>query len=105
MIPPPKRHQVRYHGAYAPNSRLQQAVKRLTVLAERALLKRERERRRVYWVLWAELLKRTFRVDVTRCPQCQGSMQVIAQLYMPEGIKALMPYDREARGPPSWGGG
>ena len=58
---------------------------------------------RTYWVLWSELLKRTFRVDVSRCPRCQGTMQRVALVRTPEAITALLPYaeaDGEARGPP-----
>ena len=101
LIPPPRRHQVRYHGVYAPNSRFQAVVKRMTFAGEEALRRQQRARRRVYWVLWAELLKRTFAVDVTCCPICSGSMQRISLIYSPEAILALLPYDVVgARGPP-----
>jgi hypothetical protein len=101
LIPPPRRHQVRYHGVYAPNSRFQAVVKRMTLAGEEALRRQQRVRRRVYWVLWAELLKRTFAVDVTCCPICSGSMQNISLIYSPEAILALLPYDVVgARGPP-----
>ena len=78
LIPPPRKHQLRYYGVYAPNSRFQVVVKQMTAEGERALRESERRRRRTYWVLWSELLKRTFRVDVSRCPQCQGTMQRVA---------------------------
>ena len=85
---------------YAPSSRFQGVVKRLTAEGERAFQDQARERRYTYWVLWAELLKRTFRVDVERCPQCLGTMQRIALVRGPEAITALLPYTEEARGPP-----
>ena len=75
----------------------------MTAEGERALRESERRRRRTYWVLWSELLKRTFRVDVSRCPRCQGTMQRVALVRTPEAIAALLPYaeaDGEARGPP-----
>lgn len=100
LIPPPRKHQLRYHGVYAPSSRFQVAVKRMTAEGERSLYAQERERRHVYWVLWAELLKRAFRVDVERCPQCLGTMQRIALIRGPEAITALLPYTESARGPP-----
>ena len=101
LIPPPRKHQTRYHGVYAPNSRFQSVVKRLTALGERAFQDESRHRRHVYWVLWAELLKRTFRVEVERCPECSSTMQRIACIYTPEAIIALMQYDAMERGPPS----
>ena len=100
LIPPPRKHQTRYHGIYAPNSRFQSAVKRLTALSERGFHEEARERRYVYWVLWAELLKRTFSFEVERCPECSGSMQRIAFIHSPEGISGLLGYDESARGPP-----
>ncbi len=103
LVPPPRKHQLRYHGVYAPNSRFQAAVKRLTAEGERALRESERRRRQTYWVLWSELLRRTFQVDVSRCPKCQGTMQRVALIRGPEAISALLPYDEaeeEARGPP-----
>ena len=51
LIPPPRKHQLRYHGVYAPNSRFQTVVKRMTAEGERALRESERRRRRTYWVL------------------------------------------------------
>ena len=101
LIPPPRKHQTRYHGVYAPNSRFQSVVKRLTALGERAFQDESRQRRHVYWVLWSELLKRTFRVEVERCPECASTMQRIACIYTPEAILALMKYDEMERGPPS----
>ena len=114
LIPPPRKHQLRYHGIYAPNSRFQAVVKRMTAEGERALRDAARRRRHTYWVLWAELLKRTFQVDVSRCPQSlswgQGTMQRVSLIQTPEAIAALLTYDEdgeEARGPPrvegEWG--
>ena len=59
-----------------------------------------RARRHTYWVLWSELLKRTFREDVERCPICASTLQLIADIYIPEAIIALMAYDEQVRGPP-----
>ena len=100
LIPPPRKHQTRYHGIYAPNSRFQGVVKRLTAEGERAFQDQARELRYTYWVLWAELLKRTFKEDVERCPVCASTMQRIALIHTPEAIVALMEYDELERGPP-----
>ncbi len=100
LIPPPRKHQARYHVVYAPNSRFQAVVKRMTAQSERALHTLARERRRTYWVLWAELLKRTFKADVERCPICASTMQRISLIHTPEAITALIKYDEHERGPP-----
>ena len=57
-------------------------------------------RRKQYWMLWVELLKHTFQVDVKCCPICHHSMQLIAELHTPEGILGLLSYDELARPPP-----
>ena len=75
----------------------------MTAEGERALRESARRRQRTYWVLWAELLKRTFQVGVSRCPLCQSTMQRVSLVQTPEAIAALLPYDEaneEARGPP-----
>ena len=97
LIPPPRKHQTRYHGIYAPSSRFQDVVKRLTALSERGFQLEKRNRRYVYWFLWAQLLKRTF---MLRCPECAGMMQRIAFIHTPEAISALSDYDECVRGPP-----
>ncbi len=97
LIPPPRKHQIRYHGVYAPNSRLHKAVRRLTAEGEQKRNVVQRRLRHTYWVLWASLLKHCFAVDVSVCPHCQHKMQVIAELHTPEGIKALLSYDEHAR--------
>ena len=85
---------------YAPNSRFQAVVKRMTAQSERTLHRLARERRHSYWVLWAELLKRTFKADVERCPICASTMQRISLIHTPEAITALIKYDEQERGPP-----
>ena len=100
LIPPPRKHQTRYHGVYAPHSRFQRAIKHMTTRFEQALSHQARQRRHVYWVLWAELLKRTFREDVERCPHCTSTLQRISLITTPEAIIALIAYDESARGPP-----
>ena len=100
LIPPPRKHQLRYHGVYAPNSRLHKSVRCLTAEGERESRVKQRRLRHVYWVLWATLLKHCFAFDVSVCPHCQNKMQVIAELHSPEGIKALLNYDEHARPPP-----
>ena len=75
----------------------------MTAEGERALRESARRRQRTYWVLWAELLKRTFQVDVSRCPKCQGTMQRVSLIQTPEAIAALLTYDEdgeETRGSP-----
>jgi hypothetical protein len=59
---------------------------------------------------WAELLKRTFDIDVL-CPRCKGHMTLVAMVTDASSIKRMLrhlgeptdPPPREpARGPPYW---
>ena len=100
LVPPPKKHQLRYHGVFAPRSRLFQAVRKMTHKSEQRFKEQKKQRRKRYWILWIELLKRSFQVDVACCPICNQSMQRIAELHTPEGIMGLTSYDEHARPPP-----
>jgi hypothetical protein len=62
---------------------------------------------------WAELLKRTFEIDVLSCPKCQGRMKLIALVSEPKSIARFLrnlgegtcaPERLPARGPPYWKG-
>ena len=61
---------------------------------------------------WAELLERTFAVDVLTCPRCQGRMKLLlAVVKNPVGIARYLaaageltdvPSRSPGRGPPYW---
>ena len=70
----------------------------------------ETPRRRAYRP-WAELLMRTFGVDVLACPRCEGRMRLLAMITEPRAtarfLRALgeatdVPARAPARGPPYW---
>jgi hypothetical protein len=39
---------------------------------------------------WAELLARTFAVDVLKCPRCCGSMKIVAAIESPEIARRIL---------------
>ena len=43
-----------------------------------------------YRLSWAHLLARVFRIDVTVCPHCGGTMKIIAALTEPSAIRAYL---------------
>ncbi len=60
---------------------------------------------------WAELLKRTFEIDVLQCARCKGRMQLVAMVTDPRSIQRMLrhlgeptdpPVREPARGPPYW---
>ena len=101
LIPAPRKNITRYHGVFAPRSKLQKCVTQAAQRQSRGYAFAVRKRRRTYWYLWAELMRHTFITDVLVCPQCQTGMQMIALISQPSVIDRLMIYDQEARGPPS----
>jgi hypothetical protein len=78
LVPPPRAHLVLYRGVLAPNSRWrkqQSALKEAEQAKEGAGKKMEKRKRRRDW---AELLQKTFAVDVLQCAKCRGRMKLIA---------------------------
>ena len=60
---------------------------------------------------WAELLKRTFGVDVLACPKCEGRLKLVALVTEPTSVSRYLrslgepteaPARSVARGPPYW---
>jgi hypothetical protein len=121
LIPPPRQNLTRFHGVFAPSSKLRAAVVRLTETARsppaapppvapfsppRAQTTTVPAR---YRVDWASLLRRVFDVDVFACERCGGRMRLLA--FIPDervarkilrhvGLPdAPVPLER-ARGPP-----
>ena len=96
LIPAPCINLTRYHGCFAPNASRRHEVINL------AFHKKARARRRPSGdtvtedqdagllqplpalppversIPWAELLQRTFKIDVLQCPRCRGRLSIIA---------------------------
>jgi hypothetical protein len=94
LVPPAKMNLVRYHGVFAPNFKDRSLVvqkkattpKRSSVeSAIPAANKACRERMR-----WSEMLKRTFKIDVTVCSHCGGRLEQIAVIKDRVAIKAIL---------------
>lgn len=52
------------------------------------------------YIPWAELLKRTFAIDLTVCPCCGGRVRVIAAIIRKEAIQEILEHLNLPRGPP-----
>lgn len=74
LIPPPRANLLRYHGLLAPNSKL-----RSKIVPEKLEEKKERT---TYpgQSKWAELLKRSFAIEILNCFNCGGKMKVISTI-------------------------
>ena len=128
LIPPPRQHQVRFHGVFAPNARERRAVVALvpgagdidaalpgddghasSSAADPETAPRLPARARLSW---AALFARVFAKDVLTCPACAGRMRVIAlvtdtsvaaAILTHLGLPTEVPKVAAARAPPELG--
>ena len=107
LLPPPRRHLTRFHGAFGPNARLRPVVTRLgrpaeesppprpcphgaaqpSPVEEAAVLESPPPRRPR--VDWATLLRHTFGLDVLSCP-CGGRRRLLAAVTSPSVAEKVL---------------
>jgi hypothetical protein len=109
-VPPPRLHTIRYAGVLAPASPWRS---RLAPPPQAPAASDEpgRPSHAGGYRPWAELLARTFAVDVLACPTCQGRMKLLGLVKNPAIISRTLATVGEAtevprrspgRGPPYW---
>ena len=110
-VPPPRLHTVRYAGVLAVASPWRARI--TPEPPEASVVEDEADRR---WPAggyrpWAELLARTFGVDVLSCPSCGGRMRLLAVIKEEASITRYLaavgeatevPHCSPSRGPPYW---
>ena len=109
-VPPPRFHTIHYAGVLAAASPWRSRLTpRLPPTAEN--VEPEKRVRKSGYRPWAELLQRTFSVDVLTCPSCQGRMRLLAVVKNPVSIARYLaaageptdvPSRAPGRGPPYW---
>ena len=94
LVPPPRMHLTRYHGVFAPHSKLRSAV---TPAGRGKGSKRQCEEGtdkpatpRHVAMNWAKRLKRVFGIDIEACARCGGKLKVIASIEEPEVIAKIL---------------
>jgi len=114
LVPPPKMHQVRYHGILSSHAILRSAIvpdpppveppadapEQLGLFELRAGRGDNRPTRRAgggssahptqQRIPWARLMKRVFNVDPLRCPKCLEAMTIVAFVTDPATIAAIL---------------
>ena len=90
LVPRPKVHLVRYHGLFAPNARERAGVVPRPKLESKATAADESVAKGGTTPMsWMARLKRLFAIDLTRCLNCGGDLQVIRSHYRPRGDCAV----------------
>jgi hypothetical protein len=102
-VPSPKLHTVRYAGVLAAHSNWRARIIPAPADATAALGSDDRARpirgRSVYRP-WAELLKRTFGIDVEQCVRCGGRMRLVALVTAAKSIARILQHLGEPTEPP-----
>lgn len=78
-IPPPRQHQLRYYGAYAPRAR---SARRTRLAADSAPATvrppDDSPAARARRLTWAQLLRRVLEIEPLACPTCPAKLRIIA---------------------------
>jgi hypothetical protein len=96
LVPPPHMHLRRYHGVFAPHSRLRAAVTPAHrgaggkgQGADQADADQPITPRHIA-MTWAQRLKRVFGVEIHTCTRCGGTLKVIASIEDPDAIAKIL---------------
>ena len=99
LVPPPRIHLIRFFGVLAPNAKMRKLVVPAKKEKEKEgegengevsknELEEGKEAKR-YRIQWARLLKRVFKVEVTRCG-CGGTLKIIAAITTSNAIAKIL---------------
>jgi hypothetical protein len=96
LVPPPRMHLTRFHGVFAPHSKLRAAVTpahRGTGAPKQPVSSGDDEKPqtpRHVAMNWARRLKRVFGIDIEACARCGGKLAIIASIEVPEVIAKIL---------------
>jgi Putative transposase len=93
LVPPPRMHLTRFHGVFAPHSKLRAAVtpahRGVGGKADPANSDQPITSRHVA-MTWAQRLKRVFGIEINTCTRCGGQLKVIASIEEPQVIARIL---------------
>jgi hypothetical protein len=99
LVPPPRMHLTRFHGVFAPHSKLRAAVtpahrgvgsKAVAAAPAKPITPRH------VAMSWAQRLKRVFGIEINTCTRCGGKLKVIASIEEPEVIAKILAHLQKA---------
>ena len=95
LVPPPRMHLTRYHGVFAPHSKLRAAVTPAhrgmgapQSLPAADVAKPSTLRHGA--MSWARRLKRVFGIEIEDCARCGGKLRILASIEEPEVIATIL---------------
>jgi len=89
LVPPPRMHLTRFHGVFAPHSKLRVLV----TPAHRGMGAKPQEEPpppRHVAMSWAQRLKRVFGIEIDACAGCGGKLKIIASIEEPQVIAKIL---------------
>ena len=95
LVPPPRAHQVRFHGFLAPHSKVRSKL----ATSRKALKEKEKGKEennsddslnKAGKIRWARLLKRVFRVDIEICMFCGGKTKILSAIHDDVNITRIL---------------
>jgi len=109
LVPPPRAHQIRYFGVFAPSYPWRDKIVGDLVgstappdsLPKPAGPGSPSPGLRARRLSWAQLLRRVFRIDVQTCPRCGGTRRIIAAITDPNIADKILNAIGQARPPPA----
>ncbi len=88
IIPPPRRHVVRYSGVISSHSSLRSQIVPVPAVATPEG-KDKPSLPLSHYISWSDLLRKTFQIDIT-CPRCQSPLRLIALIKTEDTIKKIL---------------
>ena len=99
LIPPARVHLTRFFGCLAPHAKIRSHIvpppSADQANPSQTIPPRPKRAKR-----WAELLARVFGLDMTACPDCGGSLKIIAAVLDPHAITSILSHLKLPDKPP-----
>jgi hypothetical protein len=89
LVPPPRRHVVRYSGVLSSHSSLRSQIVPSAPVTAPEKEEDKPSRPLSHYISWSELLRRTFSID-TVCPRCKSPLRLIALIETDDTIQKIL---------------
>ena len=89
LVPPPKRHLVRYFGVLSSHATSRSEVVSAPATPPAASGEQDKPKRRPRYIRWAELLRRVFGIEILRT-KCKAPLRLIALIKSEDTAKKIL---------------